>query len=89
MAFVDRVMVILTSQYPDIRALTLFQLRLSRLQEAFTTILECIGEDPNRDGLKETPTRAAKSMMFLTKGSIAVNELLSIISQNRSSSSFS
>jgi GTP cyclohydrolase IA len=32
------------------------------------TILECLGEDPNREGLSETPERYARAMMFFTKG---------------------
>ena len=33
-----------------------------------TTILECVGEDPSREGLRLTPERFAKAMMFFTKG---------------------
>ena len=38
------------------------------LQEAYTEILTEIGEDLERDGLRDTPTRAAKAMQFLTRG---------------------
>ena len=31
-------------------------------------MLVSIGEDPERSGLIDTPTRAAKAMMFFTKG---------------------
>lgn len=32
------------------------------------TILDCLGEDPNRDGLLKTPNRFAKAMLFFTQG---------------------
>jgi GTP cyclohydrolase I len=38
------------------------------IQDAYTTILEKLGEDINRDGLRDTPARAAKAMEFLTQG---------------------
>ncbi|KAJ1678043.1 hypothetical protein EV182_004898, partial [Spiromyces aspiralis] len=53
--------------------------RISRMSEAVRTILECIGEDPDREGLLKTPERYAKALMFFTKGyeqSIKVNEAL-------------
>lgn len=44
------------------------QERVQKLSGAIRTILECIGEDPDRQGLAETPERYAKAMMFFTKG---------------------
>lgn len=38
------------------------------MEKAFSTIIKGIGEDLNREGLKDTPKRAAKAMQFLTKG---------------------
>jgi GTP cyclohydrolase IA len=37
-------------------------------QEMYREILARLGEDPNRDGLLNTPSRVEKSMAFLTKG---------------------
>ena len=38
------------------------------MEQAFRTSLEQVGEDPEREGLLDTPSRAAKAMEFLTKG---------------------
>ncbi|MDO3384134.1 GTP cyclohydrolase I FolE [Gilvimarinus algae] len=38
------------------------------MQEYFAKIIEGIGEDLERPGLKDTPKRAAKAFQFLTKG---------------------
>ena len=34
----------------------------------YKQIIQSLGEDPERDGLKDTPKRAAKAMAFLTQG---------------------
>lgn len=42
--------------------------RLAKLSGAVRTILECVGEDPDREGLLNTPERYAKAMLFFTNG---------------------
>ncbi|KAG0057034.1 GTP cyclohydrolase 1 [Gryganskiella cystojenkinii] len=42
--------------------------RIEKISGAVRTILECIGEDPNREGLLKTPERYAKALMFFSKG---------------------
>lgn len=42
--------------------------RMTRLKAAVKEILVCLGEDPNRNGLEDTPARVAKSLMFMTLG---------------------
>ncbi|WFD18422.1 GTP cyclohydrolase I [Malassezia caprae] len=39
-----------------------------RLAGAVRTILECLGEDPDRAGLKDTPHRYARALLWMTKG---------------------
>ena len=41
---------------------------LARMAEAARTLLECMGEDPARDGLLDTPMRMAKALRFFTRG---------------------
>jgi len=42
--------------------------KLSKMTDAVQTILECLGEDPDREGLKRTPLRVAKALLYCTKG---------------------
>lgn len=42
--------------------------RTGELAGHFRAIIDGLGEDPEREGLQNTPTRAAKAMQFLTKG---------------------
>lgn len=39
-----------------------------RLAKLYEEIIRSIGENPDREGLKQTPVRAAKSLAYLTKG---------------------
>lgn len=38
------------------------------MKEHFEAILQILGEDVNREGLKQTPQRAAEALKFLTQG---------------------
>ncbi|KAH9482950.1 GTP cyclohydrolase 1 [Psilocybe cubensis] len=42
--------------------------REKKMASAVRTILECIGEDPNREGLLRTPIRYAQALMWMTRG---------------------
>jgi GTP cyclohydrolase I len=42
--------------------------RVEAMEQSFLQLLEAIGEDPNREGLLRTPTRAARAFEFLTNG---------------------
>ena len=41
---------------------------MDTLQNAYTHILKHVGEDVEREGLLDTPKRAAKAMQFMTQG---------------------
>ncbi|CAD6500640.1 BgTH12-06349 [Blumeria graminis f. sp. triticale] len=42
--------------------------RMKKIADAVRTIIECIGEDPDREGLRRTPERYAKAMLYFTQG---------------------
>src|SRR3954469_1378349 len=42
--------------------------KLAGMEESFRELLESVGEDPERQGLLKTPSRAAKAFDFLTNG---------------------
>lgn len=50
-----------------------------KMMEAVHTMLECVGEDPEREGLLKTPRRVAEAMEYLTSG---YNESLETIVNN-------
>ena len=51
--------------------------RLARMCAAVRTLIECVGEDPDREGLQATPLRYAKALLFFTKGyQINLNEVV-------------
>ena len=41
---------------------------IGSLTDSYRNVLGTIGEDPNREGLLDTPARAAKALEFLTSG---------------------
>lgn len=44
------------------------EVKLEKMTAACRTILQCIGENPDREGLIKTPSRWAKALLFMTKG---------------------
>lgn len=42
--------------------------KLKGMKESYRNILKDLGEDPNREGLVDTPRRAAEAMLYFTKG---------------------
>lgn len=52
--------------------------KLEKMSAAVRTLLECIGEDPDREGLLATPSRYANALLFFAKGyEDSVEEILS------------
>lgn len=41
---------------------------LDDLTQAYSAMIEAVGEDPDREGLLRTPNRAARALAFLTQG---------------------
>ena len=41
---------------------------IAQIAAHYKQILQLIGEDPERDGLKKTPRRAAKALLDVTRG---------------------
>lgn len=53
-------------QAPKIRATS--EAAKEKMMEAVYTMLESVGEDPEREGLLKTPKRVAEAMQYLTSG---------------------
>lgn len=50
---------------------------LQKMSEAIKTILKCMGQNTDREGLERTPMRAAKALQFFTSGySQTVSEVI-------------
>ncbi|KAJ8021293.1 GTP cyclohydrolase 1 [Holothuria leucospilota] len=47
---------------------TVLTKELSIVESAYRDIIKHVGEDPSRQGLRKTPQRAAKAMLYFTKG---------------------
>jgi GTP cyclohydrolase I len=45
-----------------------YDVKMAKMTGACRTILKCIGENPDREGLLKTPARWAKALLFMTKG---------------------
>lgn len=41
---------------------------VASMADSYRSILRSVGEDPNREGLLKTPERAAKALLYFTKG---------------------
>ena len=41
---------------------------LQKMSAAFSSLIESVGERPEREGLRRTPLRAARALCFFTKG---------------------
>jgi len=50
------------------RTINLGRIQMKNMENNYKEIISTIGEDINRNGLKDTPKRAAKAMEFLTQG---------------------
>ena len=51
--------------------------RLEKMSGAVRTLIECVGDDPDREGLLGTPSRYAKALLFLTQGyHLNVNDIV-------------
>ncbi len=55
-------------RYPGVPDGKIDNRRIEMLEDAFRSILEAIGENPERQGLRRTPSRAAVALEFLTQG---------------------
>jgi GTP cyclohydrolase IA len=59
--------------YPDSppRSRAIIRIRSNRtgtVEQNLRAIIEAVGEDPRREGLRDTPKRAARALKFLTQG---------------------
>lgn len=55
-----------TSRHDDTE--TIKSTRIEKISKSYSEIIESIGENPSRQGLQNTPTRAAQALIHFTKG---------------------